>query len=659
MKLLKTLGTITLSLLSLTLHAASPGGFEESFTTENDLIKYQPTTRFNRTIYVDAIDGDDKANGSKPSKAIQTLAQLATMKIAAGDQILLKGGQSHHGTIELIGIRDCDKKRKTIHISSYGDSKATIDFSGYPAGVLIQNSSNIAIIDLKITANGSPDANKHMLRDADADTRDRIGVQFLNSWYDKNEPETSPGNLSNVTIYNVDFYDIYYYNIDDEDTPTNRPCRSWSEPSIHYGYAIRGRNEAPDTKIENLLVEECTVSNVSNMGVQLTGNGSNIFENLRFTKCSFYKTGGPGYMFANCNNVVLERSKTYYSGSFDDPRKWGRGSGMWLMNCDGFLIERNHFEGASGIGDSCGAHIDHGNRNVTIQYCFSKNNAGGFVEVLGKNRNCAYRYNISVDDGWRNSQKNDPEQSAQYWAGTTALTLGTLISVCGYTGGDFIGPYQTYIYNNTIVNTAERPDGFINPFVLQVATSSVGVLIANNIFYTPQQMYEGWSQHFDTKSGEKKVNNKAFDYATGQSVDGEFITRKMTQKELEALDHNLVNNLYKLYDPRYPQAENALPVATNAQGERVGYLDAKAMGGDPQFVNVKGQEASDFIPRNREVIERGVEIEKLKSDKTSYGLSTLSSDKAEGTPLSLEMKYDIFGREITTPILGACVPCEE
>ena len=88
----------------------------------------------------------------------------------------------------------------------------------------------------------------------------------------------------------------------------------------------------------------------------------------------------------------------------------------------------------------------------------------------------------------------------------------------------------------------------------------------------------------------------------------------------------------------------------------MGYIDDKALGGNPEFLNPKGENAKDFIPKNKAVIERGIKINKLHSDKTSYGLSTLSSDKAEGTALGLELKYDFFHRPITTPIVGACVP---
>lgn len=634
--------------------AASIRNFENNFTQENNQIKYSAGLTYNRTIYVDAEGGDDSQDGLSSDRAIKSLDRLAEMKLTAGDEVLLKGGVKHAGTIELIDLNTSTAgENTTIHIGSYGNGKATLDFAGYPAGVLIKNSSNIIISDIKITANGSPNPDKYMLRTADTNTRDRIGVQIHNGWFDSSKEDPSTRNMYNLTISNVDFYDIFYYNENDENTPTNRPCRSWSEPSVNYGYAIKGYNQGPNTKVENLLVEDCTVRDVSNMGVQITGGGTSIFNNLKFTGCNFDKTGGPGYMFANCNNGVLERSRTYLSGSFDDPRKWGRGSGMWLMNCDGFLIQCNQFEGASGIGDSCGAHIDHGNRNVTIQYCLSRNNAGGFVEVLGKNRNCSYRYNVSIDDGWRNSQKNDPAQSAQYWDGTTALTLGTILSVSGYTGGDFIGPYQTYIYNNTVVSTDDREDGFINPFVFQVTTSAVGVYIANNIFYVPQQMYQGWSQHTTTQDGVKVINEKAFDFRKAYAVGSDFAVRDMTEAELEAFDIELKNNLFQLYNPKYPAAQNALPEIG------IGYLDQKALGGDPQFVNVNGKMAEDLIPSNKSVVERGIKIEQLESDTTSYGLSPLSSDQAEGTPLGLEVKYDFWGHPITTPIVGACVVPEK
>ncbi|MFR9651345.1 MAG: right-handed parallel beta-helix repeat-containing protein, partial [Rikenellaceae bacterium] len=653
MNLIKMMGSVALVLAVVSAQCTNPKGYSSEFNQENNSISYKTQHKFERTIYVDAQSGSDKNSGLSADNAIKSLDKLAKMSLKADDQVLLKGGQSHHGSIELFGIPFNEGEQ--LHIGSYGEGKATLDFSGYAAGFYIKGSSNIVISDLKITANGSPKKGVSMLRESDAKRRDRIGVYIEGEWYDQKSLGTQERIMRNITITNVDFYDIFYYNADAKDIPTNRPCRSWSEPSINYGLAVEGRSVSHGNDIENVLIEKCTIKNTSAHGMRITGSGSSGFNNLTIREVNLYETGGPGYMMANCKNVLFERNKTLRSGSFNDPRKWGRGSGIWMMNCDGFLIQYCHLEEASGIGDSCGAHIDHGNKNVIVQYCYSKNNAGGFVEVLGKNLNCSYRFNISVDDGWRNSQQRDPEQSRQYWAGTTALTLGTLVSVSGYTGGPFIGPYQTYIYNNTIINTRERKDGFHNPFVFQITTSATGVLVANNIFYTPQQLFSGWSEHIKTKDGVKFIQDKAYNFRRGYKDGDSFAVRDMNGDEVAAMDVDICNNLYLLYDPQYLAAENVLPQSLNAEGKQFGYLDAKALGGDPQFANIDGEVAECFIPANREVIERGIAITKLASDKTSYGLSPRSSDLAKGSALGLEMKQDMFGNEIKKPIIGACV----
>ena len=74
---------------------------------------------------------------------------------------------------------------------------------------------------------------------------------------------------------------------------------------------------------------------------------------------------------------------------------------MWPFDCKNVIIQHNKFLNARGPMDSYGAHIDYGNENVVIQYNYSYNNEGGFAEILGDNINCGYRYNISVNDGYR------------------------------------------------------------------------------------------------------------------------------------------------------------------------------------------------------------------------------------------------------------------
>ena len=108
--------------------------------------------------------------------------------------------------------------------------------------------------------------------------------------------------------------------------------------------------------------------------------------------------------------------QVHSSGSNDDSRKWGRGSGLWTWGSSDIIIEHNHFLHANGPADSAGCHIDFNCSNVVVQYNFSAYNAGGFCEILGNNYNCAYRYNISVNDGHRVKGENRAFQEGKtFW----------------------------------------------------------------------------------------------------------------------------------------------------------------------------------------------------------------------------------------------------
>ena len=71
-------------------------------------------------------------------------------------------------------------------------------------------------------------------------------------------------------------------------------------------------------------------------------------------------------------------------------------------------MQNNEFSHVRGAADSHGAHIDIACDSVIIQYNYSYNNEGGFAEILGDNINCGYRYNISVNDGYREDPNGVP-----------------------------------------------------------------------------------------------------------------------------------------------------------------------------------------------------------------------------------------------------------
>ncbi|MFI3270087.1 MAG: right-handed parallel beta-helix repeat-containing protein [Rikenellaceae bacterium] len=628
----------------LTVVTTSATPFVDNFPKKNNEIRFESKTKYSRTIYVDAKSGNNQNSGLSESEPLKTLAALPKLQIKGGDQILLKGGQIHWGTIELVGLNKGGGKQ--IHIGSYGTEKATIDFKGLAAGILIENTSNVVVTDLRITADGTLKGKPYMIRPKDEKKRYRYGI-FVNSAGEK---------LKDIAIDNVDIKDVYYFNKGDENTPKGRPCHEWStNGEFDYGWGIRALSRAKGAGIENLKVTNCHISEVSHTAIKMNANKVTPIKNLLIEGCTLTNIGGPGAQFSSAHNAIMRNCKTVGPGARTEPRMWGRGSGMWLVYCDNFLFEKNYYEGSEGVADCCGAHIDIGNKSVVIQYCVSKNNCGGFVEILGRNENCSYRYNISINDGWRNTL--DQKQDA-YWmwkqksmvngkeVTKTIGAMGALMTVNGHTQNHFVGPYNSYIYNNTIICTESRKDGYTNPFIFDMATSAEGICVMNNLFWIPAQMNVSKSGHWMSKG---EIVNNAYDFRVAdgtKDAKNKLIIRDFTPEEMARQNLVIKNNLYKLYDPKFPQGENVLPENKFAPESKHRYLDQKAVGGDPKFKGVISEQmqAEDAIPTNAKAIDQGAEVEKLSSDKTAYGVLP-----------QLKMGTDFFGNKIKKPIVGACV----
>jgi hypothetical protein len=253
---------------------------------------------------------------------------------------------------------------------------------------------------------------------------------------------------------------------------------------------------------------------------------------------------------------VVRGNRVNGSGSNDDSRKWGRGSGLWTWGCTRFLIEKNAFIGANGPADSAGCHIDFNCRDIIVQYNLSARNAGGFCEILGNNYNCAYRYNISVDDGFRIKGENG------------AFQEGKIIWLSGYVGRNRAptGPFNSYIYNNTIYTREDLVPK------MAIAATAAGVLVANNIFHlkAPGEMVAG-----DQNRGE---------------------ARKRAPIETVWFRNNLF-----LRPDNWPADA---PIH-----------DAGPLWGDPQFANAGGINLIDYIPKNVELVrDRGMRIVALPGD---------------------------------------------
>lgn len=488
--------------------------------------------------YVHPEQGGTDYAGTSPLRPFRDLPQLQNLSLRAGDSILLAAGYTFSGTIALREVRGA--AGQPVVIGSYqadrspADPRARIAARGYPNGILIEDGSHIVIRDLIIENNGGGGATGAKMH---------CGVLVRTR---------TPGSYQQITLEGLLIRNVFY-----EEVGFTRGAAEvrTANGSQNYGWGIRFINGIADAELWGLRVSGCRVENVAHTGIKFTGEDHNICD-VEVYDNRVLRTGGPGIQLSGVRNGHFHHNYVRYSGSNDDSRKWGRGSGLWTWGSSTVLIEHNQFLDANGPGDSAGCHIDFNCSDVVVQYNFSARNAGGFCEVLGNNYNCAYRYNISVDDGHRVKGENG------------AFQEGKIFWLSGYRGKrkPREGPFNTYFYNNTIYIGKD--------IVAKIAVdrAAQGILIANNIFYLAgtSKAVLGDQYQPDT-AGPATIENVRFQ-----------------------------RNLY-LREDNWP--------------EGVLIQDADPRIADPGFVRGGGEQAADYRPTNRRAVKnRGIRIQPLPGD---------------------------------------------
>lgn len=502
------------------------------------------------TFHLDSAGGRDTNDGSSPETAWQSLQQAGRHEFQPGDVLRIRRGSRFTGTL---GLTLRGTLAQPIIIESAGEgSLPVIDSRGFLAGVQLTGSHHVILRNLRITSDGgaTTDGGSKTLR---------YGVLVQAG---KN------GSTSHITLDNLEIDRIF---------PERGAESDGQNISTHLGTGISivGSSGSSST---DFTVRNCTISRTEFKAIDL----SNLRQ-VQVLDNRMKDIGGPAIQPGRVDDLIVRGNTVDGSGSSVDPRMHARGSGIWPWTCNRVLIEKNSFRHARGQADSCGVHIDFNCRDVIVQYNLSQDNEGGFIEILGNNHNCAYRYNISINDGSRVKKNGGPYQE------------GKVLWTSGYVGKkkEKNGPYNSYIYNNTIyVGPGSRS-------CFSISSTTDGLLIANNIFH---------------------IMGKTV------SVLGDQDDRK--EKVVERIPRALVqNNLYFNKSVLPP----GLPVH-----------DLKILVSDPEFAKPGGSAAADYIPRNTTLVrDRGIAIPRLEGDKV--GLKT-----------GLSVTHDFFDNPIKgNPDLGA------
>ena len=492
--------------------------------------------------------GNDTNTGTSKNAPFKSLNKIKLLKINPGDSLLLAINQTFTDGLELKEINGT--KQQPIAISVYGtrykNDKAFIKTEKELNAILIENSNFIEISHLKVSANPSQN------QEIGLKNKMRCGVLVTAS---------KPKTYEHIYLTDLIVKDVFF-----EKAGFSRSAQETKSANgtQNYGWGIRFITSDAKAILKNIKVTKSLVQNVSHTGIKLTAKGENHgIIDFEISDTKVFETGGPGIQMSGAKNGHIFNNSVNKSGSTNDSRKWGGGSGLWTWGSENILIEKNRFTNANGPGDSAGAHIDYNCKNIVLQYNFSANNAGGFAEILGNNHNCAYRYNISVNDGHRIKDVNG------------AFQEGKLFWLSGYSGKKRIGPVNSYFYNNTMYVKSELDAK------IAIDRISKGVLIANNIFHIEgtAKMVKG-DQYNPEKEGNWEVTDVLFK-----------------------------NNLF---------------LSTTSWPKESTLQDENPFFGDANFFNKKGFDPEDFTPRNKELIQnKGVQIPKLANDSIGiiYGLN--------------------------------------
>ena len=459
------------------------------FLTEDLQVEVDPVVVVGTgiTYYVSASVGDDANDGLTEATPFQTLARVNALMLEPGDQVLFKSGDAWQG---MLWPKGSGTGGQPIVIGSYGGTvKPLIDGDGYQASLLIFNNDHYTISDLELTNQAS-----HL----DGSGQPKVAVGFGGAENDQGSGEdvrfglkivASDQSLSGFALSRLDIHDVY-------PTPANTSLQ-------HQGYGIKFESQSNLAMgdvftISDVLMENLTVSLTGHYGVWIRPlglNGVDDYKHDDFTlrDSNFLNTGGAGFVIVKASNVLVENNLFDGTGSHLDSRMWQRGSGLWPFDSKDVVIQSNVLRNARGPLDSYGVHIDYNNEDVLVQYNYSYNNEGGFAQILGANENCGYRYNISVNDGYRVDGVDGAVQDGRIFNVSNFCSSGSGCSSTGnflynntvYVPNTFspdivfkAGSGETLFHNNLIV-VEEGSD------VLQTDIASSGVIydIEHNLFY--------------------------------------------------------------------------------------------------------------------------------------------------------------------------------
>jgi hypothetical protein len=405
-----------------------------------------------KTYYV-STNGRDERSGTSIEEAWRTLAPVNRMSFRPGDRVLLEGGATFSGSIEL-GADDCGTAAAPVVISSWGEGRATIH-GGNGKAFEAHNCGGVELRNLRFQGSGLA-------------TNSASGVGF---WTDL------PGGvkLEHIRIDRVE--------ID-----------GFGGVGLYIGSNGSGRSGYRDVRITRVDIHHNGRDGLFTWGEYTTvADAPYSHEDLYVGYSRFHhnpgrlnKNEGSGLYLKDVAGAMIEYCEAYENGATGGMPGGGGPVGIWVLQSRNVTIQFNesHHNHSAGAYDGAGFDLDGGATQALVQYNYSHDNDGPGYQVVGAawgrpSRDNSIRYNISENDARKHhgaiaiwSDAARPVADTDFYNNT--VFLGGEGGVSGVTqeGGPIS---RVRFFNNIFLVRGDRP--------LVVASNPTGLAFRGNAYH--------------------------------------------------------------------------------------------------------------------------------------------------------------------------------
>lgn len=337
------------------------------------------------TYHLDAGQGDDRLGNGSISAPWRSLAKASSLILQPGDSVLLRAGCSWVG--EHLELSCSGTQQAPVSVGRYGEGPdPLIDFAdtgnaqGEAWGIRLLNCSHVEISDLRIRSG------------CWAASRLRSGVWVL--------VEDARTVFTNIHLRRVHVSEVY----------------GNSRRSGGINFHVRLRGGGGESVFDGVLIEDCTVEDVADTGIQLMtdslleGNAwthrFDAFRNVVIRGCRVQYVLRDGILVRAASGALLEHNVLHHVGYLrgDAERlpylpKIEVVAALWPYFSDRVLMRYNEAYATRRLmADGQAWDFDVGVTNSIYEYNYSHDNEGGCLLVMNDTRGNIFRHNVSHND---------------------------------------------------------------------------------------------------------------------------------------------------------------------------------------------------------------------------------------------------------------------